>query len=99
MSPFINFRPGGWHFEQTGPPRIQNEEADALTKLYFRHFKIENRIDVSLKSLRLGVLEGLGDSGEAYFADVEAAMIAYKKPRFEEPMSSALRRRKGEGLR
>ena len=71
-------------------PRLQNEEADALTKFDFRHFKTKNRIDVSLESLRFAV--------EGYLAEVEAAKIAYKKQRAGEPKSFARRKRKGEGL-
>ena len=61
--------------------------------------KTEDRIDVSLESLRFGVLDRLLESGETCFAEVEAAKLAYKKQRAEEPNSSALRKRKGAGLR
>ena len=80
-------------------PRLQNEEADALTNSDFRHFRAENRIDVSLKDLNFGVLDRLLESGEAYVAETEAAKLAYKELRALEPKGSARRKRKGEGLR
>ena len=75
-------------------PRLQNEDADALTNINFRHLKAENLIDVALQNLRFGVFDGLLESGEAYFAEVEAAKFAYNKQMAEKPKSSALRRRK-----
>ena len=63
------------------------------------HLKAEHRIDVSLESLRFGVLDRLLQSGETYFAKVEAAKIAYRKQRAEEPKRSASRKHKGEGRR
>ena len=65
----------------------------------FRHFRAESRIDVSLKGPPFGVLNRLIESGEAYFAEVEAAKIAYKQQRAQKPKGSARRKRKGEGLR
>ena len=67
--------------------------------LDFRHNRAESRIDVTLKDLRFGVLDRLLDSGESYFAEVEAAKLAYKEQRAQEPKGSARRKRKGEGLR
>jgi hypothetical protein len=80
-------------------PRLQNEEADALTNSDFRHFRAENRIHVALESLRFGVLDRLLGSGEAYFAETEAAKLAYKERRALEPKGPARRKRKGEGQR
>jgi hypothetical protein len=80
-------------------PRLQNEEADALTNSDFRHFRAENRIHVALESLRFGVLDRLLESGEAYFAETEAAKLAYKERRAQEPKGPARRKRKGKGLR
>ena len=80
------------------PPRLQNEEADALTNFDFQHLNTDGRIDVSLESLCFGVLRRLLESGELYFAEVGAAKPAYKKQRAGEPKSSVLRTRKGEGL-
>jgi hypothetical protein len=80
-------------------PRLQNKEADALTNSDFRHLRAENRIHVAIESLRFGVLDRLLESGEAYFAETEAAKLAFKERRAQEPKGSARRRRKGEGLR
>ena len=77
-------------------PRLQNEEADALSNIDFR---AENRIDVFVKDIRFDVLGRLLKSGEVYFAKVEAAKIAYKQQRAQEHKGSARRQRKGEGLR
>ena len=76
-----------------------NQEADALTNFDFGHLRVENRIDVSLKDLRFSVLDRLLESGEAHFAEVEVAKIAYKQQRAQEPKGSARRKRKGERLR
>ena len=54
-------------------PRLQNEEADALTNLDFRHFRAENRIPVDLETIKFGVLNELFAAGETYVADLEEA--------------------------
>ena len=51
-------------------PRLENEEADALTNLDFRHFDPKNRIDVSLSSLKFGVLDALFGKGQDYLAEL-----------------------------
>ena len=79
--------------------RLQTEAADAHTKFDFRYLKTATCIEVSLESLRFGVLDRLLESGETYFAEVEAAKLAYEKQRAEEHKSSTLRKGKGEGLR
>ena len=40
-------------------PRLENEEADALTNFDFRHFDLANRIDVELERLEFGVMDSL----------------------------------------
>ena len=52
-------------------PRLQNEEADALTNLDFRHFQEKHRIQVDLVSLPFGVMPDLFSEGEAYVAELE----------------------------
>ena len=47
-------------------PRLQNEEADALTNWEFRHFNPSNRIDVKLEELSFGVLDRLFEVGDEY---------------------------------
>ena len=52
-------------------PRLQNEEADALTNFDFRHFDLNNRIEVKLEQLEFGVMNGLFQVGEDYLAKLE----------------------------
>ena len=40
-------------------PRLENEEADALTNWDFRHFDPARRLDVDLQKLEFGVLNEL----------------------------------------
>ena len=54
-------------------PRLENEEADALTNLDFRHFDPAKRIEVSLDKLGFKVLPLLFEVGEQYLTDLEAA--------------------------
>ena len=54
-------------------PRLQNEEADALTNSDFRHFSEELRVPVKLEELRFEILDQLLETGEAYLSEVEAA--------------------------
>ena len=52
-------------------PRLQNEEADALTNEDFRHFDPARRVEVSLESLDFGVLGPLMEQGQALYDEVE----------------------------
>jgi hypothetical protein len=52
-------------------PRLENEEADALTNFEFRHFDPKHRIEVRLADLRFAVLDDLFKEGEAYVAELE----------------------------
>ena len=52
------------------PPRLENEEADALTNYEFHHFSAKNRVKVDLDDIRFGVFRGLFESGEAYYRDL-----------------------------
>ena len=57
-------------------PRLQNEEADALTNWDFRHFDKKLRIvvpDEDLNSLDFGILPRLLATGEAYLAELSVA--------------------------
>ena len=53
-------------------PRLENEEADALTNWDFRHFDPARRLDVDLQKLEFGVLNELLDVGERYLGEVAA---------------------------
>ena len=52
-------------------PRLQNEEADALTNSDFRHFRPERRIEVKLDNLEFVVMDKLFEEGERYVAELE----------------------------
>ena len=73
-------------------PRLQNEEADALTNLDFRHFDPKKRIPVEIDDLKFGVLNELFKEGENYIAELEKAR-ARQKALAEKPAASG----KGEG--
>jgi hypothetical protein len=60
-------------------PRLQNEEADALTNDDFRHFDPDRRIQVDIEKMSFGVLRGLFETGEAYISELEKAKAAAAK--------------------
>ena len=51
-------------------PRLQNEEADALTNSEFHHFRPENRIEVDLGKLGFVVMDELIAEGENYLSEL-----------------------------
>ena len=59
-------------------PRLQNEEADALSNGDFRHFAAMRRIPVDLQNLPLGILPELLDKGEDYLQELESLKAADK---------------------
>ena len=76
-------------------PRLENEEADALTNSDFRQFWPEHRIEVDLETLPFGGLPRLLECGEGFVAELEAIKLA-KAAGHD---STAERRRlKGEAL-
>ena len=52
-------------------PRLQNEEADALTSWDFRHFDPKLRIDVNLEELRFSIVNELFDAGDSYLSELD----------------------------
>ena len=77
-------------------PRLENEEADALTNSDFRHFSAALRVKVDIENLPFGVLPKLLEHGEDYVAELETLKLAKAKGHD----GAAKRRRiKGEGLR
>ena len=82
-------------------PRLQNEEADALTNGVFHHFRPENRIEVDLETLQFGVLNGLLRDGQEYFDEVESLRSAERTARRARGIAPTGRRRKraGDALR
>jgi hypothetical protein len=80
-------------------PRLQNEEADALTNGDFRHFSDELEVKVDFESLKFGVLDRLLRVGEAYFLEVEAARSQEKIRKARDPGGDSGKRKKGDALR
>ena len=67
-------------------PRLQNEEADALTNKEFHQFDLAKRVRVDLANMNFGVLTELLETGESYFKEVEALKA---KVRSERQVASA----------
>ena len=53
-------------------PRLENEEADALTNFDYRHSDSAKRVEVDLAKLEFGVLNELFSCGEEYMGQLEA---------------------------
>ena len=51
-------------------PRLQNEEADALTNGEFHHFDSSLRIPVDLGELKFNIMNSLFEEGEAYVEEL-----------------------------
>ena len=81
-------------------PRLQNEEADALTNSDFRHFDLAKRIEVDLDSLGFVILSDLFADGDAYTTEL-AALKLQEKERKASAAGKAppAKRRKSEALR
>ena len=62
-------------------PRLENEEADALTNFEFRHFDPKHRIEVKLEDLKFAVLDDLFREGEVYVAELEKVKAQQKVAR------------------
>jgi hypothetical protein len=80
-------------------PRLQNEEADALTNGEFHHFKDANRIEVDLGKLKFLVMDSLFELGEEYVAELAALKAAEKRSAVSDDKAPGKRRRKGQGIR
>ena len=63
-----------WH------PRLQNEEADALTNSDFHHFSEDKRIPVDLASLNFRVMNELFQEGDSYIEELAALKAAGAGP-------------------
>jgi hypothetical protein len=81
-------------------PRLQNEEADALTNSDFRHFDPSKRIDVDLETLDFKILNKLFAVGDEY---VEELAKLKEKDKLRRETSNAEagqpKRRKSDALR
>ena len=51
----------------------------SLSNFDFRHFKTENRVAVTLESLKFSVLDELFAEGEKYIATIEAERAKHRK--------------------
>ena len=80
-------------------PRLQNEEADALTNSEFHHFRPENRIQVDLKKLEFIVMNELFATGEEYLAELANLKEGEKQKMTEEEKTPARKRPASEALR
>ena len=80
-------------------PRLQNEEADALTNSDFRHFAAKHRIEVDLDKLPFIVLRELFDAGEAYVAEFQALKDEDKRKKLERSRSPRRKRNKADALK
>ena len=83
-------------------PRLQNEEADALTNWDFRHFDLKRRIDVDLGALKFNIMDDLFESGEAYLKELESLRSKSKAataPTSADASGEKRRKKKGEALR
>ena len=81
-------------------PRLQNEEADALTNWEFRHFDPEKRIEVDLDKLDFHVLRDLFLAGDDYLSELERLKAQGKAASTESgPPQRAKKARRGESLR
>ena len=88
-------------------PRLQNEEADALTNGDFRHFDPKRRIVVALDGLKFSVLDTLMSEGASYHDEMAAIRAKEKAVRVvrldpggpgDQPRQRK-RKRAGEALR
>ena len=81
-------------------PRLQNEEADALTNEDFRHFDERLRVPVDLDNLGFIVLHDLFREGEAYMQELADLKVRDKTARTEEGTAGLHKRKKaGQSLR
>ena len=76
-------------------PRLQNEEADALTNGEFHHFRAANRIEVKLEELRFLVMDSLFATGEEYMKELAALKEEEKRAAINDKGTPAAKRRKG----
>ena len=81
-------------------PRLQNEEADALSNFDFSSFDAGKRIEVDLDTMNFCLLNDLFAAGDEYIAELEqikAAEVVRAKASHAPPASK--RRRKGLSLK
>ena len=79
-------------------PRLQNEEADALTNSDFSHFDPARRIEVDLDTLPFVVMPALFAEGDAYVAELAELKAAETKRVEQGGEKYPKKRRKGDSL-
>jgi hypothetical protein len=81
-------------------PRLQNEEADALTNSEYHHFDEALRIHVDLSTLEFKVMNALFAEGEAYVEELAALKVQEQQKKRQRPAATPERRtKKGPTLR
>ena len=80
-------------------PRLQNEEADALTNWEFRHFDESKRIEVDLEKLNFHVMRDLFSAGDDYLSEIEKLKSQARTATASEPDRKARKVAKGQSLR
>ena len=81
---------------------MENEEADALTNLDFRHFDAAKRVQVDLKELKFGLLPLLIEFGEGYDGELQTVRKAEKERALaaaEKGVQKKKRKKAGDSLR
>ena len=82
-------------------PRLQNEEADALTNGEFHHFDPDKRVTVDLEKLEFKVMNELFAEGESYVEELAKLKTEEKEKKRSTGTSTPTgkARKKGPGLR
>ena len=80
-------------------PRLQNEQADALTKSDFRHFDMSKRIEVDLDRLGFVLMNDLFSVGDAYVAELADLKSKEKARKISNADAPDPKRKKSEALR
>ena len=78
-------------------PRLENEEADALTNGEFHHFRAEHRIPADPQKLEFIVLNELFAEGEKYVKELEELRACERRAR-NSGKAHAAKRAKGDRL-
>ena len=66
-------------------PRLQNEEADALTNGDFRHFDVALRVPVPLEDLDFRVMNEFFAEGDAYQVELEEHKAVQQAAKVKNP--------------
>ena len=81
-------------------PRLQNEEADALTNSEFHHFDLSKRIEVDLEKLGFVVMNDFFAVGDTYLAELAELKASEKERKARAPqMDRPQKRRHSDTLR